>query len=132
MRKVKVKFVEKKKFAVKVRGHEFFTDLPERLEGDDTAPTPTELFISSLGACVGLYAVRYLQTAKLNPEGLIVDLDWDFHKEKSSVGEVKMTIKAPKADVGKRDKALIAAAKKCTIHNTLKNCPEMEIKLDGE
>ena len=43
---------------VSVRGHELATDQPVADGGDDTAPTPTEMFVGALAACVGYYAGR--------------------------------------------------------------------------
>jgi putative redox protein len=48
------------RFAIDVRGHEIVVDQPVDAGGQDTAPTPTELFVASLAGCVAFYARRYL------------------------------------------------------------------------
>ena len=128
----KVEFAGKRKFKITTRNHEVVTDLPERGGGDDSAPTPSELFTASIGSCVGLYVARYLETAKLNPEGLSIDLDWEFAKDPSRISNIAMTIRVPNAELGARKKAVIAAANKCTIHQTLHNHPEIKISVEGE
>ena len=129
---MKVEYAGKRAFRVKVRGHEFTTDLPEKYGGEDKAPNATETFIGAFGACVALFAARYLETAKFDPSGLAVDIDWDFHPEKKQVGYINMKIKTPNADLGPRKKALLAAAGQCTIHNTLLEYPDVNITLEGE
>jgi putative redox protein len=41
------------RFGVRIRGHELVSDQPREDGGEDTGPTPTELFIAGLAACVG-------------------------------------------------------------------------------
>ena len=43
---------------IDVRGHELSADQPVEDGGGDTAPTPTELFVAGLSACVGFYPCR--------------------------------------------------------------------------
>jgi hypothetical protein len=42
-------FAGGKRFIMKVRGHDIVTDLPDLKGGEDAGPTPSELFIASLG-----------------------------------------------------------------------------------
>lgn len=119
-----------RRFVVKVRDFEVATDLPERSGGGNTAPTPSELFVSSLAACAGVYAVSYLNTAGFKAEGLSIDVDWDIAEEgKKRISRVDLTVKVPNADLGERKKALLAAAKQCVIHNTLVDPPEVNIEI---
>lgn len=119
-------------FKTKIRGHEIVMDLSEKLGGDNTAPTPTEFFMASLGSCAGLFAVRYLQTAKLNPEGLSIDLDWKFDRNKTRIERIQISVSVPNATLGRRKKALLMVVRKCIIHNTLKNYPDTEFVVNGK
>ena len=130
--KTKVEFAGKRKFKITVRNHQIVTDLPEKGGGDDSAPTPSELFVASVGSCAALFVSRYLETAKLNPEGLSIDLDWEFAEDSSRISDIAMSICVPNAELGARKKAVIAAADKCVIHQTLRNYPEVKISVEGE
>jgi uncharacterized OsmC-like protein len=125
----RIEFTGKRSFKIKIRGHEVMTDLSEKMGGDNTAPTPAELFVGSFGSCVGLYAARYLQTAELDPKGLAVDLDWEFDEKKTRVGQIRVSISVPNATLGARKNALLLAAGKCTLHNTLQNPPDIEFSV---
>ena len=129
---VKILYNGGKSFSIRVGEHEILTDLPEEFGGADKGPTPTELFIGSLGACAALFAVRYLQTAQLDPEGLSAELVWDINKEKKCVEKVDILINTPKAELGARKKALQIAAGKCVIHNTLNEHPVVNIDVKGQ
>ena len=55
-----VRHVSGESYEVSVRGHRVIVDQPADAGGQDTAPTPTELFVASLATCVAFYAGRYL------------------------------------------------------------------------
>ena len=120
----------KRGFKTVVRGNEIMTDLPLEQGGEDKAPTPTELFIASLGACIGIYVTSYMRTAKLNAEGLNINMDWQFDSDKKKIADIKVSVSIPDVDLGGREKAVLAAAERCLIHNTLREHPNIEIGIN--
>ena len=62
-----VRFVSGEAYEVAVRGHRVLVDQPAYVGGEDSAPTPTELFVASLATCVGFYAGRYLTRHGFSP-----------------------------------------------------------------
>jgi uncharacterized OsmC-like protein len=130
--KMKIDFKGNRKFSIQAGDHEIWTDLPEAKGGENVAVTPSELFVASIGSCVSLFILRYLQTAGLDPEGLSVDVDWDFSEDRKSIGRIDISVKTPNAVLGARKKAVIAAGKRCTLHNTLHSDPEISINVESE
>ncbi|MFC1570254.1 OsmC family protein [Candidatus Omnitrophota bacterium] len=130
MGNVKVEYTGKKSFKMQARDHEIKVDLPVEMGGDNAAPTPPELFVAALGSCMGVYALGYLKTAKLDAEGLTVSLDWEYDEGKKKIGTISAKISAPNADLGDRKQALVSAAEKCLLHNTLHESPEMTTTLE--
>jgi len=55
-----IRFVAGEAYEVTVRGHRLVVDQPADAGGQDSAPTPTELFLASLATCVAFYAGRFL------------------------------------------------------------------------
>jgi uncharacterized OsmC-like protein len=113
------------RFDVVVRGHRITVDQPEEAGGQDTAPTPTELFVSSLAACVGFYARRFLARHHL-PEHVEVDCKWWMDKAPSRVGAVEISVSVPYLPPEKLDR-FQKAIEHCTIHNTLQRPPHVMI-----
>src|SRR5439155_5370170 len=64
------------RFLIDVRGHDLLVDQPIDAGGGDVGPTPTELFVASLAACIGFYAGRFLRRHELPVEGLRVSADF--------------------------------------------------------
>jgi uncharacterized OsmC-like protein len=127
--KLQVKYEGKKRFKAIVRDHEFTIDLPEKKGGDNSGPTPPEVFIASLASCIGLFAIGYMNVAKLNTDGLAVEVDWSLSEDHTRVDKIDAKVIVPNAELGKRERALHAAVEKCIIHNTLHTAPEMNIEI---
>ena len=53
------------------------TDEPERLGGDDSAPSPHELLPAALAACVGTQLQMYARTRDWDLGDLTVDVEYD-------------------------------------------------------
>lgn len=127
-----VTYEGKKCFKTRIRDHEIKTDLPEEKGGEDAFATPGELFIASLGSCISLFVERYLETAKLDPKGLSINLEVGFDAEKKCYDQIRVRINVPGAKLGGRKRAVIAAAEHCIIHNTIRNNPEITYEIEGE
>jgi putative redox protein len=77
-REMGVRFVAGESYEVSVRGHRVLADQPPDAGGRDAAPTPTELFVASLAACVAFYAGRYLTRHRYGRDGLAVRAGFDM------------------------------------------------------
>lgn len=59
--------------------HRLITDLPERLGGDGSGPSPHELFPAALAACVTVTLVQYARTKGWELGDVHVAVDYDHH-----------------------------------------------------
>lgn len=118
-------------FKAKARGHEIRSDLPEDKGGQDSGMTPPEVFISSLGSCVGVYVAKYCQNAKIAFQELNICLDWSFSDDKKSISKIDIKVSLPGADIGKRSAALMEVARHCLIHHTILGQPQINFALEG-
>jgi putative redox protein len=119
------------RFSIDIRGHEVTVDQPTDAGGEDTAPTPTELFIAGLAGCVAHYARRYLARHQIPPDGLRVTASYSLSSRPARVSAVTMHITAPDALPAERRDAFLAVASHCTVHNSLEQPPEVKILLDS-
>lgn len=117
------------KFEIAVRGHRFTVDQPEAMGGEDTAPTPTELFVASLASCSAFYARRYLSRHDLPIEGLRVETSYEMGTRPSRVTSFDVKVHLPAGVPEDRHKALLAMIDHCTVHSTLTHEPEVTIEL---
>ena len=126
--RVEVSYLGRDRLRIEARGHELFVDQPVEDGGDDTASTPTELFVASLAACIGFYAERFLRRHGLSTDGLRVACDYRWAQNPHRVGEIDVTIDAPGLTPGKRD-AFERVIERCTVHNSLLMPPEVGIRI---
>ena len=119
------------RFAIDVRGHEIVVDQPVDAGGQDTAPTPTELFVASLAGCVAFYARRYLKRHDIDPAGLAVSAGYTLGGRPARVTELTVRVTPPAALPAERRDAFLAVASHCTVHNTLTEPPDIQITLDA-
>lgn len=117
------------RFEIAVRGHRITVDQPESLGGDDTAPTPTELFVASLASCSAFYARRYLSRHDLPVQGLRVETTYAMGTTPSRVSSFEVKVHLPEGVPESRHKALLAMIDRCTVHGTLTHEPEVTISL---
>jgi uncharacterized OsmC-like protein len=132
MTTIKARYLDGDRFAIAVRGHTVVVDQPVADGGDDTAPTPTELFVAGLTSCVGFYARRYLARHDLPAHGLTVTADYEMAARPARVGKVRMVIDVPEGLPPSRRDAMLAVASHCTVHNTLIDPPEVTVALATE
>jgi len=125
-----VRFVAGESYEVSVRGHQVLADQPADAGGQDTAPTPTELFVASLATCVAFYAGRYLTRHGYSRDGLAVSAGFDMASDRPArVSGIRLTVRAPADLPAGRRPALRAVVSHCTVHNSLTSPPPVAIDL---
>lgn len=128
---VEVSYLDGQLHAAMTRSHCVLTDQPPSAGGQDAAMTPTELLVASLGSCVAFYAGHYLDRHGISRDGLQVIAEFTMATDRPArIGEVSLTIRVPPGVPPEREAALLAVASHCTVHNTLRQPPDITIELD--
>lgn len=118
-------------FDIAVRGHVLHVDQPADAGGDDSAPTPTELFVAGLASCVAFYARRYLHRHGLPTDGLAVSARYELGPRPARVTRVDVQLTVPEGVPDERRDALLAVASHCTVHNSLTQPPDVVVAVAG-
>jgi putative redox protein len=125
-----VRFVAGEAYEVTVRGHRLVVDQPADADGQDSAPTPTELFVASLATCVAFYAGRFLTRHGYSRDGLAVSAEYEMASDRPArVSGIRLAVRVPAGLPPERWAALRAVASHCTVHNTLTSPPSITIDL---
>ncbi len=117
------------RFGIRIRNHVLSVDQPLEAGGEDTAPTPTELFVASLTSCVAFYARRYLHRHHFDTTGLAVDASFQLADKPARVDRIDITIRLADDLPAVRRDALLAVARHCTVHNSITTPPDISIDL---
>jgi uncharacterized OsmC-like protein len=126
---MKIAYKGKKKFMVTTRGQQLLVDQPIEDEGTDEGMTPPEIFVASLATCMGVYVLNYCKNIGINPNDMILSVEWEKTSNPARIGKIKVDIKLPKIKAKDRQQAIIKVAEHCLVHNTIHNPPEISINL---
>jgi uncharacterized OsmC-like protein len=126
---VKVSHLGQVKFNIQSRNHSILCDQPAENGGEDSAMTPPELMLASLGSCAAFYAVQYLKTRKLAESGVKVSVTADKLKQPARLGNFNIHVECPVPLTEEQTEGLIRSVHCCLIHNTLLAPPEIKIEL---
>lgn len=121
------------RYRIAIRGHEVMVDQPVEDGGEDSAPTPTELFVAGLASCVAFYGGRYLRRHKLPVAGFAVDCSFAFAEDRPArVRSIRIDVALPTGFPDERRDAFLAVLEHCTVHNSISVKPDIAIALSVE
>lgn len=120
-------FPGNKKVNVRFKDFEIKTDQPKDAGGDGTAPTPYELFLSSLAACAGVFAIGFFQARNIKTDGFEMYLDFIWDNAKHRLSKVVINMKLPKDFPEKYINALKETVNLCSVKKTITDPPEFDI-----
>ena len=93
------------------------------LPGDGPLPAPPVLFLGSLAACAGAFAVHYLKARGLPFAGLVVEGEAPHLEEPRRLGDVTLRVVLPGAVEERHLLPLQRSVDLCTLKNTLARPP---------
>ncbi len=112
-------------FKVKSKDYEFLVDIK------DKGISPPDTLLAGLGSCIGVYIRKYIEGAKLELNKFSVQVQAEFSKiPPISFRQINVAIDlgVNKLDEHRRE-ALLRFIKNCPVHNTLKNNPDINVKI---
>lgn len=116
-------------FVTQARGYTITIDVPKDKGGKDKGMTPVELFISSLGACTGMYAIGYCERQSIPYDNMEIKLSWEKADKPARVSKVIIDVKMPKPIPKENIKPLLNAIECCLIRNTIVGSPEIQVNI---
>jgi ribosomal protein S12 methylthiotransferase accessory factor len=123
---MEISFPGGKKVDAAFKGFTIKTDQSEKDGGEGSAPTPSFLFLSSLGTCAGLYALNFCEKRKIDTQKLRLVLDFKTHKKTHMVEKIRLTLTLPPDFPEKYTAAIVKAMDLCYVKKHLHEPPEFE------
>jgi ribosomal protein S12 methylthiotransferase accessory factor len=123
---MEISFKGSKKVDAVFKGFTIKTDQSEKDGGEGSAPTPSFLFLSSLGTCAGLYALNFCEKRKIDTQELRLVLDFKNNKKSYMVEKIRMTLTLPPDFPEKYIPAIVKAMDLCYVKKHLHEPPEFE------
>lgn len=114
-------------FETQLGDHTLTTD-PDGVAG----PSPPEVLVASLGACVGILVANYCKRSGISTEDLLVDVEYSKASNPYRLAEFRVDISLPHADVDSRLGAITRVAEHCPVHQTMCTLEGADIRVNGK
>jgi ribosomal protein S12 methylthiotransferase accessory factor len=97
--------------------------------GGGTAPSPFDLFLCSIGACAGFYAMRFCQERQIDSSDLKVALAFDRNPDSKRVDSIRIEVKLPAGFPEKYHQAIVRTIDQCTVKRHILEPPKFEVAI---
>ena len=123
---MEISFPGGKKVDAIFKGFTIKTDQIEKDDGEGSAPTPTFLFLASLGTCAGIYALNFCENRKIDTEKLKLTLEFESDQKTHMIKKVNMRLTLPPNFPEKYIPAIVKAMDLCYVKKHLHASLEFE------
>lgn len=119
-------------FESKIGKHSVTIDVPAAMGGSDRGPTPPQVFIASLGSCIGAFVAQYCEKNGIDATDMTVDLNFEKAADPTRLVNLSAAVKLPNGDCGKRVKAIERVASHCPVHETISTMEGLHFEILGQ
>ena len=118
-------------FETEIGKHKLVIEGPESWGGKDRGPMPPQIFMASLGSCVGVLVAHFCDTHGLDDTGLQVTVDYVTADHPTRFTNINVTVNQPNAkfDDDCTRKAIAKVAEHCPIHETITTLDEIKFNI---
>lgn len=117
-----------KKVDAHLGGHVVRTDQPVSNGGEDSAPSPFDLFLAAIGTCAGIYVAGFCQKRGLPTEGIRLVQRSHLDPETGALARVEIDIELPRGFPEKYRDALVRVADQCAVKKAIQAQPVFDVK----
>lgn len=124
---MKITFAGGKKVYAEYNGFIHKTDQPVASGGENTAPSPFDLFLASLGTCAGFYVLSFCQGRGIDTDGIELAMSMEWDAQSHLIRQVNIEIVLPASFPEKYRGAVVQAAQACTVKKHLQQPPQFNL-----
>ena len=120
---------ENKKVNAKIDNIIIRTDQSVEDGGDGSDGSPFELFLASIGTCIGFYIKAFCEKRKISTEGIKITEHTEYDSSIHLVTDIKISISLPDNFPDEYREAILVVAGKCKVKKHLENPPKIKLEL---
>lgn len=124
---MEIRFTGGQKVEAFYKGFTIRTDQPVAEGGDNSAPSPFDLFLSSIGTCAGFYVLNFCRERNIPYQDIELTLSAERDQAKGLIGKIAIEVKLPVDFPKQYREAVVRAANLCTVKKHLADPPEFQI-----
>lgn len=124
-------FPGEKRVDVRLGSHVIHTDQPPLHGGQDAHPAPFDLFLASIGACSGIFALGFCQARGLSTEGLALHQTVTFDEKTHLPTGIRLELTLPQGFPQKYEAPILRSIEHCTVKKALAAMPHIEVVMQN-
>ncbi len=125
---MKVVLGENQKVEAHFKGHVIQTDQPRKGGGDESHPSPFDLFLASIGTCAGFYVKSFCRQRGIDQQGIEIIQHMHVDEATRMIDTIEIEIILPESFPDKYKESVIKAAGACSVKKHIANAPEFVVK----
>ena len=122
---MRVSFPGGKQVQAEHRGFTIQTDQSQASGGSNSAPSPFDLFLASIGTCSGYYVMAFCQKRNIPTDEIELTLDMVRNEERHMIERINISVSLPESFPERYVNACVKAAEQCTVKRHLQVPPEI-------
>ena len=123
---MEITFDGSKVITAHLNGHKIKTDQPESDGGKNSAPSPFELFLASIGTCAGIYVKSFCDKRDIPTDNIKIIQSMDYNDHGLPVN-IKIDIQLPGNFPKKYVESVINVAELCKVKKTIASQPKFQV-----
>ena len=108
--------------------HSIRTDQPVKAGGENSAPSPFELFLAAIGTCAGIYIKSFCDQRNIPSEKIKIIQTMEYDLQTGLPTNITLDIQLPVDFPDKYEDAVISSAELCKVKKTIANPPVFKVK----
>ncbi len=117
-------------FKTEIRKHSILSDMAVADGGKDSAPSPAEFLVSSLGNCIAMLINTYCETHNYDSDDLCVTMTYLLSDKPKMIKSITIDIEISENFPADRKPAIMNLIKTCPIFNSLHGDIDIDIEID--
>jgi putative redox protein len=109
------------------RGHLIRTDQPLDNGGENSGPTPFDLYLASIGTCAGVYVKSFCENRQIPTDNIRIIQKTDFDKGTGLPVNITIDIQLPAEFPEKYRSSVINVAELCKVKKSISKPPVFSI-----
>lgn len=124
---IKVTFPGGKRVDAFYKGFHIKTDQPIYQGGEETAPTPFDLFMASIATCAGIFVLSFCQNRNIPTENLALTMRSERNPDTKKIERIFIDIHLPTGFPEKYTNAVIKSVNGCSVKVHMQDPPLFEV-----
>jgi putative redox protein len=124
---IEITFDGNKRVNALIDGFTVKTDQTVQSGGENSSPTPFNLFLASLGTCAGIYVKSFCDQRGIDSSAMHITMDYDYDPVRKMVAKLILHIHVPADFPIQYEAAVIKTASLCAVKRHLSETIENEI-----